>query len=90
MNYRIEEGRYEGILPDGRIILFEGTDEMLACAEMIDEIMELVGRPRTNMNKIGKILNLSQPVKRKKMKRKKVRIRIDPDVEYLGNEKALA
>lgn len=90
MNYRLKEGRCEGILPDGRIITFEGTDEMLACAEMMDEILELIGRPRTNMNKIEKILNLSQPVKRKKLKKKKVRIRIDPDVEYLGNKKALA
>ena len=42
MNFRLEEGRYEGILPDGRIITIEGADEMLACAEMMDEILELV------------------------------------------------
>lgn len=90
MEYRIENGRYEGVLLDGRVITFEDCNEMLAYAREREEIFKLIGRSINDIDEIKKLLNLSQPVKRLKPKKKKVCIRIDPDVEYLGNEKALA
>lgn len=90
MIYRIEDGRHEGLLPDGRIITFDGAHEMIECAKLRHEIFKLVGRTIKEMDEISNLFNLPKPVKRLKYKKKKVRITIDPDVEYIGNEKALA
>lgn len=59
MTYRIEDGRYEGICSDGRIIIFEDASEMLDCAKVRQELFELVGRPLKNIDEIKKMIILS-------------------------------
>lgn len=95
MIYRIEDGRCEALLADGRIIPFESVEEMIACAKAQEEIFNLMGKPQKIMDELNKLLNLSQPTKILSHeilnhKKKKVRFIIDPVTEYIGNKKVLA
>ena len=45
MTYRRnEKGRYEAVTAEGHVISFESGEEMVACAELRQELFRLVGR----------------------------------------------
>ena len=90
MIYRVENGRYEAVKGDGEIITFDGAAEMIECAEMRVAIFELIGRPIKNMDEFKRLFNPCEPITKIETKKKKIRISIDPDVQYIGKEKALA
>ena len=48
MTFRKEKGRHEAVTSDGKIIHFEDAAEMLACAELRDSLLVLVGREPEN------------------------------------------
>ena len=90
MIYRVENGRYEAVKADGDVISFDGAAEMIESAELRATIFELIGRPIKNMDEFNRVFNPSEPATKLKRKKKKVRIKIDPNVQFLGIEKALA
>ena len=83
MIFRERNGKFEGVLKGGKIIEFDDAAEMKACVAKRRELLRLLGKKQQNILRVRK--------KRKTpIEKKTVRIYIDPDVEYLGNEKALA
>ena len=88
MIFRERNGSYEGVFADGKTVAFEDEREMRACAEVRAEIFKMLGKGGDVIlvnASVGEV-EKSKPVRHIK----NVRIFIDPDVEYLGNEKALA
>ncbi len=83
MIFKEENGRCFAELANGDVVEFESADEMRAAEREYNEIQELFGRP------LSAAKGGTSPVVRG-YEKKKVRIFIDPDVEYLGNKKALA
>ena len=90
MIYRVANGCYEAVKADGEIITFDGAAEMIECAEARAEIFRLVGRPVKNAEDFKKLFSPYEPIAKIKPKKKKIRISIDPDPEYIGKEIALA
>lgn len=106
MTFRKEKGRHEAVTSDGKIIRFDDADEMLAFAKLRKELNAFVGRsepmeiddsvreiflPTKEEDVILANASVGEVEKSKPVRHiKNVRIFIDPDVEYLGNEKALA
>lgn len=88
MLFRERNGSYEGVLADGKIVPFEDEGEMRDCAEMRAEIFRLLGKGEDVMlvNPSVSEAEESKPIRHTK----NVRITIDPDVEFIGKEKALA
>ena len=85
MQFREENGRYFAELRNGGVIEFESAEEMAAVECEYNEIQTLFGRMPENAKCKTQNAKL-----RDAPKKKKVRITIDTDVEYLGNKKALA
>lgn len=83
MQFKKEDGKWQATLPNGNVIYFENEAEKLGVEREYNEIQMLLGREVTSSTASG-------PLSPRWGKTKKVRIRIDPDVEYLGNKKALA
>ena len=90
MIYRVANGCYEAVKADGEIITFDDAAEMIRCAEARAEIFRIVGKPITNIDEFKKLFASTEPVAKIKPKKKKIRISIDPDSEYIGKEIALA
>lgn len=84
MIFKEENGRYFAELRNGGVIEFESAEEMAAVECEYNEIQTLFGREVSSST--AKAVSLP----RDEGRRKKVRITIDTDVEYLGNKKALA
>lgn len=88
MKIQYENGLYTAVANDGRVIGFEDRDEAVACAKLHCGIMRLLGHDVSVEDYIPsekKATTAPAP-----MQKKSVRIRIDTDVEFLGNKKALA
>lgn len=83
MVFRKKNGKFEGVVAQWKTVPFEDKKEMLECARERREILRLLGRAPENTISIAK-KNVPS------VEKKKVRIRIDTDVEHLGNKKALA
>ena len=86
MIFRKEKGRYEGVTSGGQVVPFDSGAEMLACAELRSELLRLVGREPEEQ--ISLMQNAKCKVQREEEtapKKKRVRIRIDSEVEYIGN-----
>lgn len=82
MQFKEENGRYFAELRNGGVIEFESAEEMAAVECEYNEIQTLFGHEP---------IERSKPATRTaKAEKKKVRIKIDTDVEYLGHKKALA
>ena len=87
MTFRKEKGRHEAVTSDGKIIHFEDAAEMLACAELRDSLLVLVGREPES----AALFMQSSPVGASIARpNKTVIIRIDTETEYVGKEKAFA
>ena len=84
MIFSKEKGRHEAVTSDGKIIHFEDAAEMLACAELRDSWLMLLGREPENAALYAPVDERCSPQHIKKT----VRIKIDTDVEFI--EKALA
>lgn len=84
MTFRKEKGRYEGVTSDDRVVKFEDGEEMIACAELRDSLLMLLGREPENVALYSPVDERCSPLQIKKT----VRIKIDTDVEFI--EKALA
>lgn len=83
MIFKEENGRFLAELPNGSVVYFEDAEEMEGAEREYNEIQSLFGRT----------LSATQGDTSPKVRgyeKKNVRITIDPDVEYLGNKKALA
>lgn len=88
MTFRKEKGRYKGVTSDGSVVKFEDDKEMLACAELRDSLLVLVGREPENA---ALFMQSSEcRVQSEAPQSKNVLIRIDTEAEYVGKEKAFA
>lgn len=88
MKIQCENGLYTAVANDGKVISFEDRDEAVACAKLHCGIMRLLGHDVSVEDYIPSEKKATPaPVT---MQKKSVRIRIDTDVEFLGNKKALA
>ncbi len=85
MIFKEENGRCFAELSNGNVIDFESADEMRAVEREWGEMQKLFGHSPENAK-----CRMQNAKLRDVPKKKKVRITIDTDVEYLGNEKALA
>ena len=74
MSFEEKNGVYEVRLNNGDVVRFDSYDEMMAAQAMYDDMEALFGR--------GKEAAASWPVVQ--APKKKVRIHIDPEVEYVG------
>ena len=86
MTFKNEKGRCFGELPNGDVITFEDEREMRAVESEYNAIQALFGKSPVSAPSVHK--SASAPLCAQIKKR--VRIRIDTDVEYIGNKKALA
>lgn len=84
MIFKEENGRFLAELPNGSVVHFEDAEEMRAAEREYNEIQSLFGRT------LSVTASRATSPKVRGYEKKKVRITIDPDVEYLGNKKALA
>ena len=85
MIFKEENGRCFAELANGDVVEFESAEEMSAAEREWCEIQALFGHSVGNSESGMRNSELMH-----KPKKKKVRITIDTDVEYLGNKKALA
>ena len=76
MSFEEKNGVYEVRLNNGDVVRFDSYDEMMAAQAMYDDMEALFGR--------GKEAVASWPVVQ--APKKKVRIHIDPEVEYVPRD----
>ncbi len=79
MSFEEMNGSYEAKLSNGDVVRFDSEEEMCAAMEYDESIQELLGHV-VERPKAAEICG----------EKKKVRIYIDPEVEVIGKEKALA
>ena len=84
MIFKEENGRYFAELRNGGVIEFESAEEMAAVECEYNEIQTLFGHT------LSVTASRATSSRVRDVQKKKVRITIDTDVEYLGNKKALA
>ena len=96
MTFKKENGIYIGAVRGGRQVSFNDKREMVDCAKLRAEYLNMFGLKR---EAVGTLMSMASCVRRnarfslvamkKKpvMEKKNVRITIDPDVEYIGNSK---
>lgn len=99
MTFKKENGVYIGTVRGDRQVSFDSKSEMVACAKLRAEYLNMVGLKReaaatlmsmTRCVRRNARFSLVAMKKKPVMEKKNVRITIDPDVEYLGIKKALA
>lgn len=96
MTFKKEKGIYIGMVRDGRQVTFNDKREMVACAKLRAEYLNMFGLKR---EATGTLMSVKKCLRRNAkfslatikimpvMEKKNVRITIDPDVEYIGNSK---
>ena len=90
MKIKCENGLYTAVANDGRVIGFKDRSEAVACAKLHCGIMRLLGHDVSIEDYIPSEKKAAPEPAPAPMQKKSVRIRIDTDVEFLGNKKALA
>ena len=82
MIFKNENGRCFAVLPNGNVVHFGDAEEMAGVQREYNEMQKLFGHSAGNSELENQNSKLGHAPGKKK-----VRIRIDPDVEYIENPK---